>query len=127
VTSHEPGLVITVLTAGLFASVATNIYQLAQSSSADVVGVVDHKSIGEGSDSGSQPVTWYTVSLWLVTDDEENNLAVGDTLAYVVSKEVYDQIEIGDVIEGRAHDDLKMDQIRIVRSHLPRQLGPSGS
>ena len=72
-------------------------------------------------------MTWYTVSLWLVTDDEENNLAVGDTLAYVVSKEVYDQIEIGDVIEGRAHDDLKMDQIRIVRSHLPRQLGPSGS
>jgi hypothetical protein len=117
--------VISVLAAGLFASVATNIYQSAHSSTADVVGVVDHKSIGEGTNRRSEPVTWYTISLWLVTEDDENGMAVGGTLAYIVDKEVYDQIEVGDVIEGRAHDDLKLDQLRIVRSDVPRQLGPS--
>ncbi len=63
--------------------------------------------------------------MWIVTEDTENDLSAGDTLAYIVDKEVYDRVEVGDVIEGRARDDLKMDQVRIVRSEMPRQLGPS--
>ena len=80
-----------------------------------VVGIVDHKSIGTGTDSSGEPVEWYTVSLWLVTKDDVNGFNVGETIAYIVEENSYHEIMVGDVIKATLLKELSIDVLDITR------------
>ncbi|NIM46089.1 MAG: hypothetical protein GTN80_09895 [Nitrososphaeria archaeon] len=110
-------VVIIVLLSALVISVFFNVSLLLQPS--PLIGIVDHKKIGQGTDRAGQPVTWYTVSLWLVTEDEVNGYAVGETFAYIVDEEDYGQIEEGDVAKAIPLRDFKIDIVEIVRKTEP--------
>ena len=92
-------VVLVSLLTGLAVSVGFNLYPLFQSPT--VIGVADSKQIGRGTDDRGEAVTWYTVSLSLVTEDKENHIPVGGTLAYIVEKEDFDRIHDGAVVKGR--------------------------
>ena len=76
--------VLGALLVGLAVSVGFNVYPLFQSPT--VIGIADSKQIGRGTDERGDAVIWYTVSLALVTEDKENHIPVGGTLAYIVDK-----------------------------------------
>jgi hypothetical protein len=59
---------------------------------------VDHKSIGQGTDSNG-PVTVYTVSVRLFSDDPVNHVSNGETFAYVVSKTDWDMLAPKDFVK----------------------------
>lgn len=86
-----------------------NIYLLAQPPT--IIGIVDHKSVGEGTDGDGKPITWYTVSVWLVTDDRVNDIDAGETQAYIVEKEDFDRVVMGDAVEAKPLRDIKMEII----------------
>ena len=60
--------VLGALLIGLAVSVDFNVYPLFQSPT--IIGVADSKQIGHGTDNRGEAITWYTVSLALVTPDE---------------------------------------------------------
>jgi hypothetical protein len=84
------------------------------------MGIVDHKSVGEGTDSEGQPTTWYTVSLWLVSEDKVNGIDIGETIAYIVDKEDFDRIMVGDVVKGIPLGDVNMDIEEIISRVEPK-------
>ena len=49
-------------------------------------GVVDHKSIGEGTDSNGNQVKTYAISVRLLNDDPLNHVSGGETLGYIVTE-----------------------------------------
>ena len=75
------------------------MYPLFQSPT--VIGIADSKQIGRGTDNRGEAVTWYTVSLSLVTENKQNDIPVGGTLAYIVEKADFDRIHDGAVIKGK--------------------------
>jgi hypothetical protein len=77
-----------------------------------VTGIVDHKSVGTGTDGG-EPVEWYTISLWLVTEDVVNGFGVGETIAYVVDEASYLEVAAGDVVKAALRGDLKIDVLEV--------------
>ena len=101
------------LLAGLAVSVGFNLYPLFQSST--IVGIADSKSIGHGTDNRGEAITWYTVSLALVTPDDKNGMAVGGTLAYIIEKEDFDRIQDGAVVKGRpgGKDGLRLEVLEL--------------
>jgi hypothetical protein len=105
------------LLSGLVVSATLNIYLLAQPSTID--GIVDHKSVGEGTDNAGQPITWYTVSLWLVTDDMVNDIDAGETQAYIVDKEDFDKVVAGDAVKANPLRDVKMEIIETISRNEP--------
>lgn len=62
-------------------------------------GVVDHKSIGEGTDNNGNEVMTYTVSVRLLNDDPLNHISGGETLAYIVTKAEWDMIAPQDTVK----------------------------
>ena len=107
------GAVIALL-AGLGVSLAFNLYPLVRTPS--IIGIADSKSIGQGTDQRGDMVTWYTVSLALVTEDKKNHMPVGGTLAYIIDKEDFDRIQEGAVVEGRPGDGLRLQVLELVHS-----------
>lgn len=105
--------IIVILVPILLISLGINIYNNFQPK--DVVGIVDHKSIGTGTDNSGEPVEWYTVSLWLVTKDDVNGFEVGETIAYVVEENSYHEIIAGDVIKATLLKDLSIDVLDVTR------------
>lgn len=91
-------VILGALLIGLAVSVGFNLYPLFQSPT--IIGVADSKQIGHGVDERGE-VTWYTVSLRLVTEDKENHVPVSGTLAYIVEKEDFDRIHDGAVVKGK--------------------------
>jgi hypothetical protein len=77
-----------------------------------VTGIVDHKSVGTGTDGG-EPVEWYTVSLWLVTEDDVNGFGVGETVAYIVDEAFYFEVATGDVVRAALRRDLRIDILEV--------------
>lgn len=112
-TAKVTSSLIGLLLIGLVVSLVFNLYPLFQSPV--IIGVAESKSIGQGTDS-SGPKTWYTVSLTLATEDNKNDVPVGWTLAYIIDKEVFDQIQDGDVVKGRLRDGVKMDVLELTHS-----------
>ena len=92
-------VVLASLLIGLTVSVGFNLYPLFQSPT--VIGIADSKQIGRGTDNRGEAIMWYTVSLSLVTEDKENDIAVGGTLAYIVEKEDFERIHDGAVVKGK--------------------------
>ena len=88
-----------VLLVGLGVSLACNLYPLDRSPTG--TGSVDSKSNGQGTDQRGEVVTWYTVSLALVTEDKKNHFSVGHTIAHVIDKENVDRIQDDTVVEWR--------------------------
>ena len=105
--------IIVILVPILLISLGINIYNNFQPK--DVVGIVDHKSIGTGTDNSGEPAEWYTVSLWLVTKDDVNGFEVGETIAYVVEENSYHEIIAGDVIKATLLKDLSIDVLDVTR------------
>ena len=103
--------VLLVLVIGLAVSVGFNLYPLFQPPM--VIGVAESKQIGQGERNG--PVTWYTVSLTLVTEDEKNDIPIGRTMAYIIEKEVFDRLQDGDVVRGRL-DGRELDVVELTHS-----------
>jgi hypothetical protein len=62
-------------------------------------GVVDHKSVGQGTDGYGNQVVTYTISVRLLNDDPVNRVSGGETLGYIVSKEDWDMIALRDVVK----------------------------
>jgi len=79
------------------------------------MGLVDHKKVGHGTDQAGETTTWYTISLWLLEEDEVNRFAAGETIAYIVDEEDFDHVEAGDVVEGIPQRDLRMDILDVIR------------
>jgi hypothetical protein len=113
---NKQSLVLLVLPA-LIISVFFNLITLLPPS--PVIGVVYHTSVGQGTDSRGEPTTWYTVSLWLLTEDRVNGITVGDTIAYIVDKDDFDRIIVGDVVKGVPLRDLKIEVKEIIRKTGP--------
>lgn len=113
---NKQSLVLLVLPA-LIISVFFNLITILQPP--PVIGIVDHKSVGHGTDSRGEPSTWYTVSLWLLMEDKVNGLTVGDTIAYIVDKDDFDRIIVGDVVKGVPLLDLKIEITEIIRKTEP--------
>jgi hypothetical protein len=90
---------IAILLIALALSVGLNARGLFQGQ--EVIGVADSKAIGRGVDSNGNETVWYTVSLSLVTRDDEHGIPIGGTLAYVIDKADFDRIRDGAVIRGR--------------------------
>ncbi len=110
-------IVIIVLLSCLLLSVILNIYILIQPPL--LIGIVDHKSIGEGTDDSGQPIIWYTVSLWLVTEDPVNGHSVSEIFAYVVEKEDFDNIADGDIVKGIPLRDVRFEIKEILHKMEP--------
>jgi len=85
-----------------------------------IVGVVDHKSVGHGLEDGL-PITWYTVSIRLATDDPVTGLRAGETLAYIVEKQVYDRLNTGDLVKGipRREAGPRLELLQVVSGYIP--------
>ena len=103
--------ILIVLSLGLLISLGFNLYPLIQSPT--VIGIVDSKSIGQGTDERGETKTWYTASLALVVEDKTNNLPVGGTLAYIIAKEDFDRIHDGAVVKGRVFERIYLDVLDI--------------
>ena len=97
----------------LAVSLGFNFYPLFQSPV--IIGVAESKTIGHGTDDRG-PSTWYTVSLTLATEDHKNDIPIGSTMAYIVDKEVFDQLQDWDVVKGSLNDGLKMDMLKLTHS-----------
>ena len=106
--------VLGTLLIGLAVSVGFNLYPLFQSPT--IIGVADSKQIGRGWDERGEPVTWYTVSLSLVTEDKENHIPVGGTLAYIVEKEDFDRIHDGAVVKGKLRGRLELRVLELTHA-----------
>ena len=108
--------VLGVFLIGVAVSVGFNVYPLFQSPT--IVGIADSKSIGHGTDNRGEAITWYTVSLVLVTPDEKNGMAVGGTLAYVIEKEDFDRIQDGAVVKGKpgGRDGLRLEVLELTHT-----------
>ena len=104
-------VILVFLSLGLLVSIGFNLYPLLQSPI--VIGVVDSKSIGQGTDDRGELVTWYTASLALVVEDKTNNLPIGGTLAYIIPKEDFDRIHDGAVVKGSVYDRVHLDVLDI--------------
>ena len=107
----KPTAILIILSLGLLISLGFNLYPLIQSPT--VIGVVDSKSIGQGTDERGDLVTWYTASLALVVEDRTNDLPIGGTLAYIIPKEDFDRIHDGAVVKGRVYDRVHLDVLDI--------------
>jgi hypothetical protein len=97
----------------LLISMGINIYNNFQPKY--VTGIVDHKSIGTGTDNSGELTEWYTISLWLVTKDDVNGFEVGETIAYIVEENSYNEIVAGDVIKATLLKDLSIEVLDITR------------
>ena len=108
--------VLASLLIGLAVSVGFNAYPLFQSPT--IIGIADSKSVGHGTDNRNNAITWYTVSLALVTPDEKNGMKVGGTLAYIIEKQDFDRIQHGAVVKGRpgGKDDLRLEVLELTHS-----------
>ena len=110
-------LLILVLSSILIVSIVFNIYLLTKPST--LIGVVDHKKVGEGIDMFGKPINWYTVSLWLATEDNINKIEVGMTIAYTVDENEFDRIEVGDIVKAIPFNDLKMKILDVISKTEP--------
>ncbi len=63
-----------------------------------VNGIVDHKTIGYGTDGGA-PFTNYIMNVNLFGDDPVNNVKSGNTLGYIVSETDWNLVEWGDTVK----------------------------
>jgi hypothetical protein len=105
-------ITLVVLVPILLVSLGMNVYDYLQPRY--VTGIVDHKSIGTGTNNFGEPVEWYTVSLWLVTEDDVNGFSVGDTVAYVIEENSYLEIMSGDLVRAVLRKDLSIDVLNII-------------
>ena len=106
----------------LAASVAYTAYDLTKPS--EVIGIAAEKHIGHGTDHRGDPVTTYTVSLALVTPDGKNHMDIGGTLAYIVEKDIFDQVFDGMVIKGRSRDGLTLEVLALIPAEVFRSFEP---
>ena len=104
------------LLVGLVVSIGLNVHLLYKPPT--VIGIADSKQIGEGTDQRGDPLTWYTVSVALVTEDRKNDLQVGATMAYIIDEEDFERIRNGTVVKGRPGDDLRLDNLVLTYSEL---------
>jgi len=113
------GIVPLVLAVALAVSVGLNVYLMATPKR--IIGIVDHKKLGIGMDGDGRPVEWYTVSLWLITDDSVNGFKSGTTIAYMVDKGIYDEVEPGAVVRAEPLGNVKIASAEILKkgSNLP--------
>jgi len=85
-------LLIIVVVSGLALYVLPKYIYISPFSSFYASGVVDHKSVGYGTDNKGNQLTTYTVSIELLNDDPVNHVSAWDTLAYIVSKPDWDMV-----------------------------------
>ena len=105
---------VAVLLIGFAISLGLNTYGFLHAPT--VIGIADSKAIGHGTDAAGEPVTTYTVSLSLVMRDDVNHIPIGGTLAYIIDKDVFDQIEDGAVIEGWPKGGIRLDILRLTHA-----------
>lgn len=102
------------------------VYFLLQPTTFTVIGIVDHKSESRGIDETGQSVTLYIVSLKLVTDDSVNGLKAGATLGYIVSKDIYDEVNTGDLVKGTPQKELTLKVVQVIYDFsAPPEVEPS--
>lgn len=113
------GIVSLVLAVALAVSVGLNVYLMA--TPRRIIGIVDPKKLGKGMDGDGRPAEWYTVSLWLITDDPVNGFRSGTTIAYMVDKGIYDEVEPGAVVRAEPLGNVKIAGVEILKkgSNLP--------
>lgn len=112
----EYRIILVILFITLAGSLTINVYQFFQPKS--IVGLVDHKAIGKGTNESGEQIEWYTISLWLQRDDTVNKFNSGETIAYIVDKKIYDKVSNGDSVEGITQSGIKLDVLSIVKRNL---------
>jgi hypothetical protein len=109
-------MTLIILSIILATSIFVNLYLFLQPNT--IVGLVDHKVIGKGTNESGDQIEWYTISLWIQRDDTVNQFSSGETIAYIVDKKIYDEVNDGDSIEGKPQSGIKLDVTNIVKRNL---------
>lgn len=79
-----------------------------------IIGTVDHRKTGQGTDNAGQPLEWYTVSIRPINEDKVAGTLVGETLAYVVDKQDYDMVNANDIVVARISAPFYADIVQVV-------------
>jgi len=109
-------MTLIILSIILATSIFVNLYLFFQPNT--IVGLVDHKAIGKGTNESGDQIEWYTVSIWIQRADTVNQFGSGETIAYIVDKKIFDEVKDGDSIEGKPQPGIKLDVMNIVKRSL---------
>lgn len=81
-------------------------------------GIVDHKKIGQAYTNG-QPSETFTASVRLLEDDPVNKVKSGETIAYTIPKNQWEELEWGDTVRIKLLPSLKAEITELYPSVKP--------